>query len=57
MGLTLPYSPNGPRPYRWVVDELRQTPTGSLLGMVLPTRRWLPRFALPFMLHPVNGEG
>jgi len=52
MGITLPYPPDSPRPYRWVVDELRLTPTGSLLGMVVPARRWLPRFALPFMLNP-----
>ena len=53
MGITLPYLPGSAWPYRWVVDELRQTPTGSLLGMVVPARRWLPRLALPFMLHPV----
>ena len=54
-GITLPYSSDGPWPYRWVVDELRLTLTGSLLGMVVPAR-WLPRFALPFMLHPVDRE-
>ena len=54
--LTLAYSSGSPRPYRWVVDELRLTPSGSLLGMVVPARRWLPRFALPFMLHPVGRE-
>ncbi|UCC63575.1 MAG: hypothetical protein JSV36_00510 [Anaerolineae bacterium] len=57
MGITLAYSSDGPRPYRWVVDELRLTPTGSLLGMVVPVRRWLPRLALPFMLHPIDQEG
>ncbi len=57
MSITLPYSSDSPRPYRWVVDELRLTATGSLLGMVVPTRRWLPRFALPFMLHPVDRVG
>jgi hypothetical protein len=57
MGITLPYSSNSSRPYRWVVDELRRTPTGSLLGMVVPAAGWLPRLALPFMLHPVDREG
>ena len=57
MGITLPYSSGSPRPYRWVVDELRLAPAGSLLGMVVPARRWLPRFAVPFMLHPVDREG
>jgi hypothetical protein len=57
MGISLPYSPDSAWPYRWVVDELRQTPTGSLLGMVVPARRWLPRLALPFMLHPFEQEG
>jgi hypothetical protein len=57
MGITLPYSSDSPRPYRWVMDELRLTPTGSLLGMVVPVPHWLPRLALPFMLHPVDQEG
>jgi hypothetical protein len=57
MGITLAYSSDSPRPYRWVVDELRLTETGSLLGMAVPSRRWLPRLALPFMLHPVDREG
>lgn len=55
-GITLPYSSGSPWPYRWVVDELRLAPNGSLLGMVVPARGWLPRFALPFMLHPVEPE-
>jgi hypothetical protein len=57
MSITLPYSSDSPWPYRWVVDELRLTPTSSLLGMLVPARRGLPRFALPFMLHPVDQEG
>jgi hypothetical protein len=57
MSLTLPYSSDSPWPYRWIVDELRLTPTNSLLGMLVPVRRGLPRFALPFMLHPVDQEG
>lgn len=57
MSLTLAYSSDSPWPYRWVVDELRLTPAGSLLGMLVPARRGLPRFALPFMLHPVDQAG
>jgi hypothetical protein len=57
MGITLPYSPDSAWPYRWVVDALRQTPAGDLLGMVVPARPWLPRLALPFMLHAVEQEG
>jgi hypothetical protein len=56
-GITLPYASDSPRPYRWVVDELRRTPDGRLLGVVVPVRRWLPRLRLPFMLHPVDREG
>lgn len=56
MGITLPYAPDSPRPYRWVVDELRKTPSGALLGMAVPVRGWLPRIALPFMLRPADSE-
>ena len=55
--MTLTYSAGSPLPFRWLVDELRQTPAGSLLGMVVTARPWLPRIGIPFMLHPLEEEG
>ncbi len=56
MGITLPYGPDSPLPYRWVVDELRKTPSGALLGMAVSVRGPLPRIVLPFMLYPPGQE-
>ncbi len=50
-GITLCYPAGSPFPWPWVIDEVRQLDSNTLLGMSLTTRRWLPRLALPFLLH------
>ncbi|MQW77743.1 hypothetical protein GHK92_17875 [Nocardioides sp. dk4132] len=47
------YAADAPRPWRWVRDELRQRPDGTLLGMTwvdAPLLRRLP--GTPFLLTP-----
>lgn len=45
------YAADGPRPWRWVRDELRVGPDGVLVGMSYVDRPLLRRGGLPFLLH------
>jgi cholesterol oxidase len=45
------YAADGPRPWRWVRDELRVGSDGVLVGMSYVDRPLLRRGGLPFMLH------
>lgn len=45
------YPDNGPRPWRWVRDELRVRSDGVLVGMSYVDRPVLRRGGLPFLLH------
>lgn len=46
------YPANGPRPWRWVRDELRVGSDGVLVGMSYVDRPLLRRSGLPFLLRP-----
>lgn len=46
------YAADGPRPWRWVRDELRVGPDGVLVGMSYVDRPLLRRGGLPFLLSP-----
>ncbi|MDP2774246.1 MAG: hypothetical protein Q8O61_11900 [Nocardioides sp.] len=46
------YAADGPRPWRWVRDELRVGRDGVLVGMSYVDRPLLRRGGLPFLLHP-----
>lgn len=50
------YAADGPRPWRWVRDELRVGHDGVLVGMSYVDRPLLRRGGLPFLLHPENGS-
>jgi hypothetical protein len=50
-GITLCYPAGSPFPWPWVIDEIRQLDPTTLLGMSLTTLQWMPRLALPFLLH------
>lgn len=45
------YPADGPRPWRWVRDELRVGSDGVLVGMSYVDRPLLRRGGLPFLLH------
>jgi cholesterol oxidase len=45
------YPGNGPRPWRWVRDELRVGSDGVLVGMSYVDRPLLRCCGLPFLLH------
>jgi hypothetical protein len=45
------YPAGSPFPWPWVIDEIRQLDPTTLLGMSLTTLQWMPRLALPFLLH------
>ncbi|MFA6299079.1 MAG: hypothetical protein WC642_07925 [Nocardioides sp.] len=45
------YAADGPRPWRWVRDELRVGRDGVLVGMSYVDRPLLRRGGLPFLLH------
>lgn len=45
------YPVHGPRPWRWVRDELRVGNDGVLVGMSYVDRPLLRRGGLPFLLH------
>jgi len=45
------YAADGPRPWRWVRDELRVGRDGSLVGMSYVDRPLLRRVGLPFLLR------
>jgi cholesterol oxidase len=45
------YPVDGPRPWRWVRDELRVGRDGVLVGMSYVDRPLLRRGGLPFLLH------
>jgi cholesterol oxidase len=45
------YAADGPRPWRWVRDELRVGSDGVLVGMSYVDRPVLRRGGLPFLLR------
>ena len=45
------YPADGPRPWRWIRDELRVGDDGALVGMSYVDRPLLRRGGLPFLLH------
>lgn len=50
--IVVTYAPDGPRPWRWVRDELRVGPDGVLVGMSYVDRPILRHGGLPFLLRP-----
>jgi cholesterol oxidase len=50
------YPEDGPRPWRWVRDELRVGSDGVLVGMSYVDRPLLGRGGLPFLLHRSSGS-
>lgn len=48
--LALLYKPDARVPWRWVTDELRRTPQGTVLGITFVDAPVLRRFAFPFTL-------
>jgi hypothetical protein len=49
-GVALCYGAQGPRPWRWVRDELRAVDERTLLGMTLVDLPLLRHFYFPFLL-------
>lgn len=55
--LIVTYPPNGPRPWRWVRDELRERADGVVVGMTVLDLPGLRRLGgTPFLLHRVLGD-
>lgn len=50
--MVVSYAPTSPRPWRWVRDELRLRPDGSMVGMTFVGLPLLRRLGgTPFLLH------
>lgn len=49
--LVVGYPPDSPRPWRWVRDELREAPDGTVVGMTYVDLPGLRRSGTPFLLE------
>ncbi|TWG91778.1 cholesterol oxidase [Nocardioides sp. J9] len=52
--LVVGYPADAPRPWRWVRDELREAPDGTVVGMTFVDRPGLRRPGTPFVLRRVG---
>ncbi|MBW9215457.1 hypothetical protein KV102_11455 [Mumia sp. zg.B53] len=53
LALVVSYAADAPRPWRWVRDELRGAPDGTIVGMTFVDRPLLRRVGAPFLLTRV----
>lgn len=52
--LVVRYGADAPRPWRWVRDELREAPDGTIVGMTYVDAPGLRRVGTPFLLKRVS---
>ncbi|WP_262852115.1 hypothetical protein [Mumia quercus] len=52
--LVVRYAVDAPRPWRWVRDELREAPHGTIVGMTFVDAPGLRRAGTPFLLSRVS---
>ena len=55
-GLALHYQQGNPFPWMYIVDELRQLDTTTILGMTIPNVNGLRHLAFPFILQKRGGN-